>query len=100
MPGKIRSLITSDPENGVALANQMTSGLLSHWEERAARLRPGGTNYSSVAPSVAPEIVSSILFYAISVANRGWEHTPPPKREEVSLPTPQATKAATRSKKG
>ena len=72
MKAQFPSLITADPEAGMTLACQLAERLrASHEQARNPVERPGGMNYL-VPPGVSVEVVSSILFYAISAANNGW----------------------------
>jgi hypothetical protein len=72
MKTQLPSLITSDAKAGMALASQLAEQLQSHHEQaRNSASRPGGMNYL-LPPNVPLEVVSSILFYAISAANNGW----------------------------
>jgi len=75
MNDEIPSLITSDAKAGMALAGRLADQLHSQIEEANSKVkRPGGMNYLLPAP-VPTEITTCILFYAISVVNRGWPVT-------------------------
>jgi hypothetical protein len=66
------SLITSTPESGLVLACQLAEQLQAHYEQaRNSAARPGGMNYL-LPPNISTEVVSSILFYAITATNNGW----------------------------
>jgi hypothetical protein len=69
------SLITSDAKAGMELAGRLAHQLHSQIEEASCKVeRPGGMNY--LLPAQVPkEITTGILFYAISVVNRGWPIT-------------------------
>jgi len=72
MKTQLPSLITSNPEAGLLLARQLAEKLQVAQEQAGNSVeRPGGMNYS-LPPSVPVEIISSILFYAITAANNGW----------------------------
>jgi hypothetical protein len=72
MNNRVPTLITSDPQTGLALAGQLADGLHSQIDQGRSNVeRPGGMNYLSPAP-VPKELTASILFYAIAVANQGW----------------------------
>ena len=66
------SLITSDPRTGLTLAGKLADQLQPQIEKAIAKVeRPGGMNYLLPAP-VPKAVTTSILFYAIAVANHGW----------------------------
>jgi len=72
MKTQLPSLITSDPVAGMFLACQLAEVLHAQHEQAVnSEERPGGTNYL-LPPQVSVEIISSILFYAITAANNGW----------------------------
>jgi hypothetical protein len=72
MTTELPSLITSDAQAGLALAEQLTDRLHAQIERASARVpRPGGMNYL-LPPSIPKEITAGILFYAIAAANQGW----------------------------
>ena len=72
MKNELPSLITPDAKAGLSLAVQLADGLHTQIEQAKAKIEhPGGMNFLLPA-SVPKEITSSILFYAISAANRGW----------------------------
>jgi hypothetical protein len=72
MKTPLASLITRDAETGLTLACQLAKQLQAHHEQaRNSAARPGGMNYL-LPPNTSVEVVSSILFYAITVANNGW----------------------------
>ena len=75
MKTQLPSLITRDAEAGITLACKLAGQLQSHHEKiRDSFERPGGMNY--LLPQNLPvEVVSSILFYAITAANNGWSNT-------------------------
>ena len=56
----------------MALACQLAEQLQAHHElARNSATRPGGMKYL-LPPNISMEIVTSILFYAITAANNGW----------------------------
>ena len=66
------SLITPDAHTGLNLAGELAERLHTQLQAANDRVeRPGGTNYL-LPPRVPKEIIASILFYAISIANQGW----------------------------
>lgn len=68
----ITSLITSDAKTGLELAGRLADQLQYQIDQAGSKVdHPGGTNYGLPA-QVPKEITTSILFYAISAANRGW----------------------------
>jgi hypothetical protein len=69
------SLITADADAGLNLAGQIAEELCARMNRASAKVeRPGGTNY--LLPVTVPkEVISSILFCAISGANDGWTHS-------------------------
>lgn len=72
MNNSFPSLITSDPQAGLALAGNLADQLQSQIDQASSKVeRPGGMNYLLPAP-VPKEITAGILFYAIAAANRGW----------------------------
>jgi len=72
MKTQLPSLVTSDPVAGLALACRLAEQLQAHHEQaRNLAARPGGMNYL-LPPNISVEVVSSILFYAITAANNGW----------------------------
>lgn len=72
MKTQFPSLVTSDAETGLALACQLAEQLQAHHgQAHNPAARPGGMNYL-LPPNIPVEFVSSILFYAIAAANRGW----------------------------
>jgi hypothetical protein len=72
MKAQLPSLVTSDAEAGMILACQLAEQLCAHHEQaRNSSVRPGGMNYL-LLPNTPVEVVSSILFYAITAANNGW----------------------------
>lgn len=75
MKTQLPSLITSDADAGMTLACKLAERLQAcHEKARNSIERPGGLNY--LLPQDIPvEVVSSILFYAISAANNGWPNT-------------------------
>jgi hypothetical protein len=72
MKVELPSLITPDTQAGLTLAGQLADCLHTQIKQANADVgRPGGMNYLA-PPPVPKEIIVSILFYAISIANRGW----------------------------
>jgi len=66
------SLITTNPQAGLALAGQLADRLSAQIEQGNARVeRPGGMHYL-ILPRVPKEVIAGILFYAIAAANDGW----------------------------
>lgn len=66
------SLITSDAKTGLELAGRLADQLQSQIDQACSKVeRPGGMNYR-LPMQIPKEIIASILFYAISTANRGW----------------------------
>jgi hypothetical protein len=66
------SLITTDARTGMELAGELADHLQAQLETANDKMsRPGGTNYRS-PQQVPKEIMASILFYAIAMANHGW----------------------------
>lgn len=73
MNTELPSLITPNPLSGMVLAGELTEKLHGQFELAHAQVaHPGGTNYL-VPPPVPREVISSILFYAITAANGGWQ---------------------------
>ncbi len=73
MNTELPSLITPNPLSGMVLAGQLSEKLHGQLEQANAQVaQPGGTNYL-VPPPVPREVISSILFYAITAANGGWQ---------------------------
>lgn len=66
------SLHTANAQAGLDLANELADHLQTQMENADGNAsRPGGTNY--LAPQRVPkEIMTGILFYAITMANQGW----------------------------
>jgi len=72
MQNQFPSLITTDPQSGLTLAQNLANQLHVQMEAACAKVeRPGGMNYLLPA-SVPKEITAGILFYAIAAANQGW----------------------------
>lgn len=72
MKTELPSLITPDASAGLALAGRLAEKLHQQFAQANDRVEhPGGTNYLLEAP-VPIEVISSVLFYAISAANHGW----------------------------
>jgi hypothetical protein len=72
MKTQLPSLITSNAETGMTLACHLAEQLQAHHDQaRNSAVRPGGMNYL-LPPNISMEVVSSILFYAITAANNGW----------------------------
>jgi hypothetical protein len=72
MKTELPSLITPDAAAGLALASRLAQQLHEQFAQANARVEhPGGTNFLLDAP-VPVEVISSVLFYAISAANHGW----------------------------
>jgi hypothetical protein len=72
MTTKLLSLVTIDAEAGMILACKLAEQLQSHLKQaRNSAPRPGGMNYL-LPPNIPTEVVSGILFYAITAANNGW----------------------------
>jgi hypothetical protein len=75
MKTQLPSLITSDAEAGLTLACKLAEQLQAHHEETRNTIeRPGGMNYL-LPQDVSVDVVSSILFYAITAVNNGWSNT-------------------------
>ena len=75
MKTELPSLITPDATSGLALAGRLADQLHTQFAQANDRVEhPGGTNYLLAAP-VPVEVISSVLFYAISAANHGWPAT-------------------------
>jgi hypothetical protein len=56
----------------MTLACQLAEQWQAHHEQaRNSAARPGGMNYL-LPPNISMEVVTSILFYAITAANNGW----------------------------
>jgi len=73
MKTELPSLITLDAKSGLALAERLSEELHEQFARANDRVpHPGGTNYLLPAP-VPIEVISSVLFYAISAANHGWQ---------------------------
>jgi len=73
MNTELPSLITPNPLSGMVLAGELAEKLHAQLEQANAQVeQPGGTNYLMAAP-VPREIISSVLFYAITAANAGWQ---------------------------
>ena len=72
MTPQTSSLITANAKSGLDLANELAEHLQSQMESAGEKIsRPGGTNY--LKPQQIPkEIMASVLFYAIAMANQGW----------------------------
>ncbi len=72
MKTELPSLITPDQQIGLALAGQLADRLHAQIEQTNAKEEwLGGMNYLPSQP-VPKEIIASVLFYAIAVANQGW----------------------------
>jgi hypothetical protein len=75
MKTQLPSLITNDPVAGISLACRLAEQLQAHHAETHDSIeRPGGMNYL-LPQNVPVEVISSILFYAITAANNGWPNT-------------------------
>ncbi len=73
MKTELPSLITPDATSGLALAGRLADQLHDQFAQVNERVEhPGGTNYLLAAP-VPIEVISSVLFYAITAANHGWQ---------------------------
>jgi len=73
MNTELPSLITTDAKSGLALAVRLSEQLHKQFSRANDRVEhPGGTNYLLSAP-VPVEVISSVLFYAITAANHGWQ---------------------------
>jgi hypothetical protein len=73
MKTELPSLITPDATSGLALAGRLADQLHNQFARANERVEhPGGTNYLLAAP-VPIEVISSVLFYAITAANHGWQ---------------------------
>jgi len=72
MKTELPSLITPDATSGLALSERLAEQLHEQYAQANDRVvHPGGTNFLLAAP-VPIEVISSVLFYAISAANDGW----------------------------
>jgi hypothetical protein len=72
MQTELPSLISSDPQTGLARAGKLADQLYAQIDEANKRIeRPGGTTYL-MPPSMPKEATTSLLFYTIAAANRGW----------------------------
>ena len=72
MSDQFPSLITGDPESGLALAGRLAGELHAQIETAGAEVqRPGGTNYCLPTP-IPKEVIAAVLFYAIATSNQGW----------------------------
>jgi hypothetical protein len=66
------SLMTANAVAGLALANQIADQILVQLAEANDKVeRPGGTTFL-LPPAMPREVISSIMFYAITTANCGW----------------------------
>jgi hypothetical protein len=76
LPPGFPSLITANAEAGLALAGRIASQILIQLAEAGEQAeRPGGTHL--LLPTAMPrEMVTSIVFYTIAAANRGWPANP------------------------
>jgi len=75
MKTELPSLLTPDATTGLALAGRLAEQLHEQFAQANDRVEhPGGTNFLLAAP-VPIEVISSVLFYAISAANHGWAST-------------------------
>jgi hypothetical protein len=81
MQTELPSLITPDAQTGLALAGRLAGQLHAQIDEANAKIkRPGGTNYL-MPPAIPKEATTSLLFYTIAAANRGWPANAPATRE-------------------
>jgi hypothetical protein len=72
MRNQLPSLVTHDSQAGLALAGKLAGELCAQLAQANSRVeRPGGMNGLLPAP-VPPEVIASVLFYAIAAANQGW----------------------------
>jgi len=66
------SLVTTNAADGLALAGQIAAQILSQVAKANEKVqRPGGTHLL-LPPAMSRELVTSIVFYTIAAANRGW----------------------------
>jgi hypothetical protein len=69
---ELPSLITTNAADGLALAGQITAQILDQVEKGIETVKmPGGTHLL-LPPAMPRELVTSVVFYTISAANRGW----------------------------
>jgi hypothetical protein len=74
MPPKLElpSLITTNAADGLSLAGQIAAQILDQLDETTEMMEmPGGTHLL-LPPAMPPELVTSVVFYTIAAANRGW----------------------------
>jgi hypothetical protein len=69
---ELPSLITTNAADGLALAGQIAAQILDELVEATETVElPGGTHLL-LPPAMPRELVTSIVFYTIAAANRGW----------------------------
>jgi hypothetical protein len=78
MPPKLElpSLITPNAADGLNLAARIAAQILDQLEETTDMAEmPGGTHLL-LPPAMPRELVTSVVFYTIAAANRGWPINP------------------------
>ena len=66
------SLITADPESGLALANELAEHVQSELEHKKAKAVWAHGLKLWRSSRASKEMIASLLFYTIAMANRGW----------------------------
>jgi hypothetical protein len=78
MPPKLElpSLITPNAADGLNLAARIAAQILDQLDESIDMAEmPGGTHLL-LPPTMPRELVTSVVFYTIAAANRGWPINP------------------------
>jgi hypothetical protein len=69
---ELPSLITTNAADGLALAARIAEQILDELKEATETVElPGGTHLL-LPPAMPRELVTSVVFYTIAAANRGW----------------------------
>jgi hypothetical protein len=73
---ELPSLITTSAADGLALAGQIAAQILDELVAATETVElPGGTHLL-LPPALPRELVTSVVFYTIAAANRGWPANP------------------------
>jgi hypothetical protein len=73
---ELPSLITTNAADGLALAGQIAAQILDELVTATETVElPGGTHLL-LPPALPRELVTSVVFYTIAAANRGWPANP------------------------
>ena len=74
MNDRFPSLIATDVTAGLNLAGDLSDQIHARFQTANEEIpRPGGMNFL-LPPPVPKEVIASVLFYVIAIANQGWKN--------------------------